>query len=162
MAQIKSEYPDDFTLTNGGLTMPSTVSVTATSFNEFSRHTVSPKQRVFVGNGRINLGVDDRGKYSAQVSDSTPTQQVGTFKLELEDANAVQSSFLRQDRSTTADPSGAGINLGKGGRTGNEKVLPFVSEDEAIVTKFKLDTGTATITLADSEVTLPVTVQIIG
>ena len=150
---IKSEFIK--TLTKNDFTIATTVAVLSTKYVDIASQIVPPKQRIFVGHGKINLGVDDRGTYKADINTTAPADIPGVTRILLRDANAINSVFLREDLSVDYE---TGVKVGKGGKTGNEQNLPFVTEDEVIIIQMMADSG-ATMTKADSTIYLPVTIQ---
>lgn len=151
---IKSEYIKTLTLASD-LTMETTVALVAGKYIDLATYQVPPKQRIFVGHGKINLGVDDRGTFKANINTVAPADIKGSMRILLRDANGINSVFLREDLS---DDYETGVRVGKGGKTGNEGNAPFVTEDEYIVLQHN-PTASATATKADSTISLPVTIQ---
>ena len=153
MANIRSEYIR--TLTKNDVVIEATVSVLTTKFVDLWTYQVPPKQRIFLGHGRINLGVDDRGTYKADYNTTAPAAVPGVSRLILRDANGINSVFVREDLSVDFE---VGVKVGKGGKTGNEPNAPFVTEDEFFVGQYMRDAAQI-ITKADSTLFIPVTVQ---
>lgn len=153
MAKIKSEYIR--TLTKSNVTMEDTVAVVDNKFVDVWTYQVPAAQYIFFGNGRINLGVDDRGTYQANYNTSVPADIPGISRLILRDANGINSTFIREDLSVDYE---TGVKVGKGGKTGNEANKPFVKQYEYLVGQFQADAA-ATISKADSTLYVPVTVQ---
>lgn len=151
--RVKLEFTKTLQLSD--FTMAATVGTVTANFVDMATFQVPAKQIIFPGNGAINLGVDNRGEWKADWSTAVPASIPGVNRLVLRDANGVSSKFIREDISADVI---AGVKVGKGGQTGNEKVLPAVQEDEFIVLQFK-STAAATATAADSTATLPVTIQ---
>lgn len=150
---IKSEYIK--TLTKNELTIEATVAVVTTKYVDIATYQVPPKQRIFLGNGKINLGVDDRGTFLMNLNTSVPADIAGVARLLLRDANGISSNFIREDLSVDYE---SGVKVGKGGKTGNEGNVPFITEDEYLVVQFQADSA-ATISKADSTIYIPVTIQ---
>lgn len=153
MVNITSEFPKTFQIAD--FTMSSSVSANTTDYVDVATYTVPPKQRIFFGNGKINLGVDDRGTMKLDFNTNSPADIAGVARLVLRDANAIQSRFIREDISADFE---AGVKVGKGGKTGNEPQLLSVQEDEDLVIQFRADSS-ADISKADSSINLPVTIQ---
>lgn len=151
--RIKSEYIK--TLTKNELTMEATVDVVSTKYVDIATYQVPPKQYIYLGNGRINLGVDDRGTFLMNLNTAVPADIAGVSRLLLRDANGISSNFIREDLSVDYE---AGVKVGKGGKTGNEDKQLFVSEDEYLVLQFQGD-ASATISKVESTIYIPITVQ---
>jgi len=154
MPNIKSEYIK--TLTVNEVTMADDITVVSTKYTDVWYYQVPPKQRIFLGNGQINLGVDDRGTFKADYNTEAPAAVAGVSRLLLRDANGIVSNFIREDLSVDYE---TGVKVGKGGNTGNERNKLFVTEDEYIVGQLKSDTASIIISEADSTLFVPVTIQ---
>lgn len=149
---MKSEYIK--TLKVADMTMADDVALTTTDFVDVMTYKVPPKQKIFFGNGKINLGVDDRGTFKMDLNTDVPGDIAGVSRLLLRDANGISSTFIREDISSDYE---SGVKVGKGGKTGNEPA-PFVTQDEYLVIQAKADSA-ATASKADSTLELPVTIQ---
>jgi len=151
---IKSEYKR--TLLVGDVTIGSTIAVVSSNYTEVFTVKVPVSQRMFWGNGRINLGVDDRGTLKLQAKTAADADIPGVWRFELKDANGIVSRFIREDLQTDTT---SGVKVGKGGATGNEGGLFFAKENEYLVAKFKSTAASATIDSTKGTYQIPVTVQ---
>ena len=150
---VKSEYIKTLTLSD--MTMDTTVGVLTSGYVDLAVYQVPKDQAVFFGNGRINLGVDDRGTFKATFKSSGGLATMdGSIRLVLRDTNGIRQPFIRDDLA--ADVS-TGVKVGKGGKTGNEGQLLFAKENYYLVLQAKADTA-ITVTKADSTMNLPVTI----
>ena len=150
---IVSEYIK--TLVIGDMDMETTVVCPADEFVPLMKIRVPVRNRYFIGNGKINLGVDDRGTFKLDVETTAPANIPGSSRIKIYDSNMLNSRFIRDDISADAV---AGVKTGIGGKTGNESRLPASDEYEYIVIEFSA-TATATATVADTTVQLPITIQ---
>lgn len=149
------------TLTASDLTNVATA-LTNTNFADIYTYKVPAKQAVFVGNGKINLGVDDRGSYSMNIQTSAPANIPGVARIIISDANRVNSQFIREDLSADILAGTSSKKVGKGGMTGTESQLKYVTQDQYVVLQYKSTAATATLSAANCTVNLPVTVQTLG
>ena len=143
------------TLKISDFTMASTVDVLASGYNDVAVYQVPVRQRIFVGNGRINLGVDDRGTLKVDLQTSAPANIPGVSRLLYRDANGLKSDFLREDISIDAT---AGVKVGIGGKTGNEGKITFAPQYDFIVIQYQSESD-AVVSKDDSVIYLPVTIQ---
>lgn len=156
MAQLTSIYKrtltaSDFIATGTTITCP------AGAYVEIASYKVPPKQVIAFGNGRINNGVEDRGKYYINISTSAPANIPGVARLILKDANRLNSQFVREDLSADIASSSVYERMGVGGTTGLVKNPLSVSEDELLILEYKA-TSAATATYANCSLNIPVTI----
>lgn len=155
--QIKTEYQR--TLRANDFDNTTDASLDTSSFKQIAEFVVPAGQRVFVGNGKLTDGIDDRGTFVFTASDGT-NKLDGQVRVVLSDANAVEQDFLREDINNDLE---SGVNVGKGGKTGvpskDGRPLRFVTQDESIKIEMAMDTTSATLSWSDSSIEFPVTIQ---
>ena len=121
-----------------------------------AKYKVPAQQVIRVGTGAIRGGVDDRGVFYMSIKDnaSSPVQVDGDFRITYLDANELKKVVVKEG-------STANVRTSKTERDASNVLSetgPGAREDSYIVIEFLPYTAGKTISDANSEIELPITI----
>lgn len=128
--------------------------VTDTSTWLMAKYKVPAQQVVRVGTGAIQGGVDDRGVFFMSIKDSTDAQVDGDYRITYLDANELKKVVVKEG-------STANVRASKTERDASNvlpETGPGAREDSYVVVEFLPYDSGKTISDANSEIELPVTI----